>query len=132
MPMPRDASGNYTLPVNSVDPAVAATTISSTDFNQLTNDLATEMTDSLDRSGKGAALANIPMGGFKLTGLGAPSSANDSARLTDLTLGGDVTGTLAASTVSKIQTVTVTGVTGTGNAVLSANATHTGITTIAG
>jgi len=77
------------------------------------------------------------MGGFKLTGLGAPSSANDSARLTDLTLGGDITGTLAASTVSKIQTVTVTGVTGTGKAVLDTSptvsgATHTGTTKIAG
>src|SRR3977135_4501035 len=106
--MPRDASGNYTTPVNSVDPAVAATTISSTDFNQLTADLATELTDSVDRSGKGAMLADLAMGGFKITNVGPPSASTDAARKTDLTLGGDVTGTLAANTVAKIQAVTVT------------------------
>src|SRR5258708_4068555 len=62
--MPRDGSGNYTKPVNSVGPAVPLTTISSTDFNQLTTDLAGEMTDSLDRSGKGAMLAGLAAGAF--------------------------------------------------------------------
>src|SRR6266550_7945794 len=130
--MPRDGSGNYTQPVSSVSPAVTNTTISPTDFNTLTTDLSTEMTDSLDRSGKGAMLAGLAMGGFKITNVGAPAASTDAARLTDLTIGGDVGGTLAANTVNKIQGTTVTGTTGTGNAVLSAGATHTGITTIAG
>lgn len=32
------------------------------------NDIGAEITDSVSRSGKGAALANLPMGGFKHTG----------------------------------------------------------------
>lgn len=39
------------------------------------NDISAEITDSVSRSGKGAALANLPMGGFKHTGADS-SSAN--------------------------------------------------------
>jgi len=121
--MPRDASGTYTTPVNSVDPAVTTTIISSADFNALTADLTTEMTDSFDRSGKGAMLADMAMGGFKITNVGAPVSSTDAARKTDLTLGGDVTGTLGVNTVSKIAGTSVTGTTGTGNVVLDTTPT---------
>jgi hypothetical protein len=53
--MPRDSSGNYTLP--SGNPVVTGTTIASSWGNTTMNDLATEMTDSLSRSGKGGMLA---------------------------------------------------------------------------
>ena len=56
--MPRDASGNYTTPAG--QPVVSATVISSTVFNNLVNDLKTEMTDSLSRSGKGGMLVPLP------------------------------------------------------------------------
>ena len=54
--MPRDSSGNYTLPATG-NPVLTGTTISSTWANMTFNDLAAEMTDSLDRSGKGGMLA---------------------------------------------------------------------------
>lgn len=54
--MSRDSSGNYTLPVSG-NPVVSGTTISSTWANGTFNDLATEMTDSLSRSGKGGMLS---------------------------------------------------------------------------
>src|SRR6266480_3056652 len=110
--MPRDGSGNYTRPVNSVDPAVSNTTISSTDFNQLTADLAAEMTDSLDRSGKGAMLAALAMGGFAINNLGSPSVASDAARLdtvTGVTLAGDVTGATGSTVVANVAGGKVTG-----------------------
>lgn len=47
----RNGSGTYSLPAG--QPVVSGTTISSSVFNTLTTDLATEMTDSLSRSGKG-------------------------------------------------------------------------------
>lgn len=53
--MPRDSSGNYTLPAG--NPVVTGSTIASSWANTTFNDLATEMTDSLDRSGKGGMLA---------------------------------------------------------------------------
>ena len=117
--MPRDGSGTYTTPVNSVDPAVTATTISSADFNALVSDITTEMTDSLDRSGKGAMLAALAMGGFKITNVGAPVATTDAARKADLTLAGDVTGAIGTTNVAKIQGVTVAGVSGTGNVVFN-------------
>jgi hypothetical protein len=56
--MPRDASGNYTTPAG--QPVTSGTTISSTVFNALVNDLKTEMTDSLSRSGNGGMLVPLP------------------------------------------------------------------------
>lgn len=55
--MPRNSGGAYSLPAG--QPVVTNTTIGSSVFNALTADLASEMTDSLDRSGKGAMLAQL-------------------------------------------------------------------------
>lgn len=54
----RNASGTYSLPAG--NPVVTGTTISSATHNSTMSDLATEMTDSLNRSGKGAMLAGLP------------------------------------------------------------------------
>jgi hypothetical protein len=51
----RDGSGNYTLPAG--NPVVTGTTITSTWANTTLADLATEMQDSLSRSGKGGMLS---------------------------------------------------------------------------
>ena len=55
--MARDASGNYSLA--SGNPVSSGTTISATWANNTLTDLATEMTDSLSRSGSGAMLAGL-------------------------------------------------------------------------
>lgn len=110
--MPRDGAGTYTQPVSSVSPAVTNTTISSNDFNGLMTDISTEMTDSFDRSGKGAMLAALAMGGFKVTNLGVPTAASDGARLDTITgfaLTGDVTGNPGANVVANVPGGKVTG-----------------------
>lgn len=53
----RNASGTYSLPAG--NPVVTGTTITSTWANTTLSDLKTEMTDSLNRSGKGAMLAPL-------------------------------------------------------------------------
>jgi len=53
----RAAGGTYSLPAG--NPVSTATTITSTWANNTLSDLATEMTDSLSRSGKGAMLAPL-------------------------------------------------------------------------
>lgn len=53
----RGSSGTYTLP--SGNPVVSGTVISTTWANNTLGDLATEVTDSLSRSGKGAMLAPL-------------------------------------------------------------------------
>jgi hypothetical protein len=55
----RNSSGTYSLP--SGNPVVSGTTISSTVHNNTMSDLATEVTDSLSRSNKGAMLGNLEL-----------------------------------------------------------------------
>ena len=52
--MARDGSGNYTLPAG--NPVVTGTTIDSSWANDTMDDIATELQDSLSRSGKGGML----------------------------------------------------------------------------
>ncbi len=68
--MPRDGSGTYTFPVNSFNPAVNNTVIDPSDWNDTSADLATAVTDSLDRSGEGGMLANLDMGTHNVTNAG--------------------------------------------------------------
>lgn len=55
----RNASGTYSRTAG--QPVTSGTTITASAFNTLTADLATEMTDSLSRSGKGAMLAPLEL-----------------------------------------------------------------------
>lgn len=74
--MPRNGSGTYQLPAG--QPVVTGTVISSSTFNTLTTDLANALTQSISKDGQTPATANLPMGGFKLTGLGNGSASTDS------------------------------------------------------
>lgn len=74
--MPRDGSGNYTRPAG--QPVTTGTVIDASVFNTLTADLATALTGSMPRDGQAPPTANLPMGGFKLTGLANGSAAADS------------------------------------------------------
>lgn len=53
--MPRDASGNYTLPAG--NPVISGTVIESTWANPTMSDLGQAITDSLDRFGRGGMVA---------------------------------------------------------------------------
>lgn len=55
----RNASGTYSLPTG--NPVVTGTAISSTVHNNTMSDIGTEITDSLNRSGKGAMLAPLKL-----------------------------------------------------------------------
>jgi len=74
--MPRNGSGTYQLPAG--QPVVTGTVISSSTFNTLTNDISNALTQSLSKDGQTPATANLPMGGFKLTGLANGSASTDS------------------------------------------------------
>lgn len=58
--MPRDSSGNYTLP-GAYNPVLTGTTITSSWANNTLNDIAAALTDSLSRSGKGGMNAVLLM-----------------------------------------------------------------------
>ena len=74
-------NGTGTFNINTTgQPVVTGTVISSTAFNALTADLATGLTTALTKDGQTTPTANIPMGTFKITGLGAGTVATDAAQ----------------------------------------------------
>jgi len=79
--MSRNGSGVYSLNTAG-QPVVAGTTITATAFNAATADIATALTQSICVDGQSVITGNIPMSGFKLTGLGAPNTAGDALRYT--------------------------------------------------
>jgi hypothetical protein len=80
--MARNGSGTYSLP--SGNPVVSGSTISSNWANNTLSDIATALTGSLAKDGQTVPTANIPMGGFKLTGLAAATTNGDALRFEQL------------------------------------------------
>ena len=78
-------NGSGTFNINSAgQPVVTGTVISSTAFNLLTADLGTGLTTALTKDGQTTPTANIPMGTYKITNLGAGTVATDAVRLSQL------------------------------------------------
>jgi len=73
----RDGSGTYTRVEG---PYVNGVVADADEMNNELDDIADAITDSINISGTKAMAANWSMGGFRLTDLAAPSSANDAAR----------------------------------------------------
>ncbi len=75
-------NGSGTFLINSSgQPVVTGTTISSTAFNALTSDLATGLSTAITKDGQTTPTAHIPLGGFKLTGVGAATARTDAMTL---------------------------------------------------
>lgn len=75
--MARDGAGNYSVPFSDF---VSGTTIESSQADANFSDLATAMTASLAKDGQTVPTANLPMGGFKHTGVAVASALTDYAR----------------------------------------------------
>jgi len=91
-------NGSGTFQINTAgQPVVAGTVISSTAFNSLTADLANGLSTAITKDGQTTVTNNIPMSGFKITGLGAATVGTDAARYSQIQGGTDklitVTGT---------------------------------------
>jgi hypothetical protein len=111
--MARNASGAYTLP--SGNPVVTGTNVTSTWGNTTMTDVATEMTDSLSRTGKGGMLAplktingtagapvytftNFPTSGWYIAGVGdVRMSITGTDRLKVLATGIEVAGNITTT-----------------------------------
>lgn len=76
--MSRNGSGTYSLPAG--NPVVTGTTISSTWANNTLSDIATALTQSIASDGQTTPTANLPMGTFRHTGVGAGNALTDYAR----------------------------------------------------
>ena len=73
-----NGSGTYVLPGAAL---VDGQTVSATEHNAFRNDVATALTTCVTRDGQSPATANLPMGGFKHTGLGAGTARTESVSL---------------------------------------------------
>ncbi len=112
--MARNGSGVYSLPAG--NPVTTATTISSTWANNTLSDIATALTASIAKDGQTSPTANLPMGSFVLTGLGAGTADGYSLRYEQLFSQGAPTDIASAATtdIGAVRTnfLTVTGTTG--------------------
>ena len=98
-------NGSGTFQINTAgQPVVTGTVISSTAFNALTADLATGLSTCITKDGQTTPTANIPMAGFKLTGLGNGTASTDAA-----TLGQVQSNATRTLTVSGTDTLTASG-----------------------
>lgn len=75
--MPYNGSGTYTAPANSWNPAVGGTTVDSADWNSTQSDYETAFSSVITRDGQSNPTANLPMAGFKHTGVN-PNSGSTS------------------------------------------------------
>lgn len=114
--MPRNGTGSYALPAG--NPVVTGTTISSSTQNSTMSDVASALTQSLSKDGQTVATANLPMGGFKHTGVADGSATTDYASYGQLTTG-------AVTMTNKTLTAPVLGGTVTGTYTLGGTPTLT-------
>jgi hypothetical protein len=99
--------GNGTFLISTAgQPVVTGTTISSTTFNALTADLATGLSTALTKDGQTTPTANIPLGGYKITGLANATLSTDAMAYGQFTAFG-VPGYTTTATAAGTTTLTV-------------------------
>lgn len=74
------SGGIYAAPSNSWNPAVSGATINATDWAALLADLSSALSTCVLKDGTQTITANLPMSGFKFTGLAAGSASGNSLR----------------------------------------------------
>jgi hypothetical protein len=78
--MSRNGSGTYNLLTNSWNPATNGVSATAVDWQNLINDVASALTQSLSADGQTPMTGNLNAGNNKLTGLAAGSATGDSLR----------------------------------------------------
>lgn len=108
--MPFNGVGTFTSLGAPTFPAIPNELILATYFNATMNDVFGGLTNAMTRDGQSTALANLPMGGFKLTGLSAGTLNGDSLTFgqTGAAFGTGFTLSGADATISTVA-VTATG-----------------------
>jgi len=100
---PFNGSGVFTV-YTPGNPVVTGTTISSTVQNNTTSDFATGLSTAITKDGQTTITANIPLAGFKLTGVGLGTASTDAATLANLQA---ATGTYVATVGGTADVITL-------------------------
>lgn len=101
---PYNGSGVFS-PTSADNPVVPNTLIESTKFNNTITDIAAGLTTCITKDGQSVVSANIPFGGFKLTGIGAATARTDAASLATIQ---DGTGVYIATVGGTADVITLT------------------------
>ena len=88
--MARNGSGTYSAPSNSWNPAVTGVTATVSDWQALLDDMVAALTQSVSKDGQTTMTNSLPMGGNKLTGLGAPTGTGQALRWEQMIKGDDI------------------------------------------
>lgn len=131
--MSRNGSGTYNLPAG--NPVSSGSVISSSWANSTLSDIATALTGSVAADGQTPIVANLNMGGNKLTNLGTGTVGTDAANVTQVTsavaiTGGNIDGTPIGQTTAAAGSFTA--LSATGNHTVGGNLTVTGTGTFGG
>lgn len=102
--MPYNGSGVFST-YTPGNPVVTGTTISSTWANNTLSDIATGLSTAITKDGQTTVTANIPMAGFKITGLGLGTASTDAASLANIQAN---TGTYVATVGGTADAITLT------------------------
>lgn len=84
--MPRDSQGNYSLPSGTL--VADGDTVMASQHNPPFQDVASALTNSLDRRGSGGMLGNLPMNGHRVTNAAPGIADNDLATVGQVSSGG--------------------------------------------
>lgn len=99
-------NGSGVFVINSTgQPVVASTLIEASVFNAFTSDVATGLSTCILKDGTQTVTANIPFGGFKLTGIGAATARTDAASIATIQ---DGTGVYVATVGGTADVITLT------------------------
>ncbi len=85
--MPYNGTGTFTRVYQWVNDAANGIYVDATRTDTDTNDIATGLSNCVTRDGQSPFLANLPAGGFKITGLAAGTVAGDSVNYTQYVAG---------------------------------------------
>lgn len=107
--MPRNGTGGYSLPNNSWNPAINGAAATAADWQSLINDVATAIQQSVSADGQTPMTGSLNMGGFVVTGLGAPSGTGQSLRWEQLIKGADIASAAALTVPVEGSVFSVTG-----------------------
>lgn len=105
--MSLNGSGVYS-PNTAGQPVVSGTTITDTAFNTLMSDIATALSTALYKDGQQTVTGNIPLGGYKITGLGTGTDATDAAAVQNVNALHMCEGRLTLTTGVPVTTADVT------------------------
>jgi microcystin-dependent protein len=83
--LPRDSNGTYSLPLGTL--VSVGDTVLVSQHNPAMGDIGEALTNSLDRTGKGGMLGNLPMGGNRVTNVAPGVDPTDAATVAQLTSG---------------------------------------------